>query len=86
MERAIIDRIVDDRQAVLLVGSGEREFIVDKASLPKEAREGDWLRVTLEGGAITAMELEPGGQEAKEELSSRLNRLKAKGGSKFKMD
>jgi hypothetical protein len=44
-DAAVIDRIEDGRHAVLLVGAGEVELVVDVALLPAGAREGDWLRI-----------------------------------------
>ncbi len=44
---AVVDRIEDDRSAVLLVGPGEVELVVDRGLLPPGTREGDWLRVHL---------------------------------------
>jgi hypothetical protein len=48
-EKAVVDRIVDDRQAVLLVGEAELERIVLLAQLPAQAAEGVWLQVVFEG-------------------------------------
>lgn len=44
-ERAVVDRIVDGRLAVLLVGEEEREVTVPVQALPKGAREGTWVRM-----------------------------------------
>jgi hypothetical protein len=44
-DAAVVDRIVDGRHAVLLVGEAEVEVHVDVALLPDGTGEGDWLRI-----------------------------------------
>jgi hypothetical protein len=46
----VIDRIVDERTAVLLFEDRERELHVPVVLLPPGSGEGQWLRVRLEGG------------------------------------
>jgi len=43
----VVDRIVDGRHAVLLIGPDETELVVDVALLPEGTLEGDWLRLGL---------------------------------------
>lgn len=50
---AVIDRIVEGRQAVLL--TGDEEYIVPVEQLPDGATEGDWVRVLFgENGIVSA--------------------------------
>lgn len=44
-DAAVVDRIVDGRHAVLLVGEAEVELHVDVTLLPEGTSEGDWLRI-----------------------------------------
>jgi hypothetical protein len=46
-DAAVLDRIEDGVRAVLLVGPGEVELILDVALLPSGVAEGDWLRLGL---------------------------------------
>jgi len=46
-DAVVLDRIVDGQRAVLLVGPDEVELVIDLASLPEGAAEGDWFRLTL---------------------------------------
>jgi len=46
-DAAVVDRIEDGTHAVLLVGPGEVELVLDVATLPSGTREGDWLRITF---------------------------------------
>lgn len=46
-DAVVLDRIVDGQRAVLLVGPDEVELVVDHASLPEGAAEGDWFRLAL---------------------------------------
>ena len=47
MDRAVIDRIVDGRTAVLLVGPSEEPLHVPVDVLPEDATEGSWLVLDL---------------------------------------
>lgn len=47
-EHAVLDRIVDDHQTVLVVGDTEREHIVPLSVLPPDTRSGMWLVVEFE--------------------------------------
>ena len=47
---AVVDRVVDHNYAVLLVGSDEREWVVESADLPPGSDEGAWLRIIRDGG------------------------------------
>lgn len=49
MEKAVIDRIVDGKHAVLLVGDEETEQIVPLNNLPDGVKEGIWLIVNDNG-------------------------------------
>lgn len=42
-DRAVVDRIVDDRTAVLLVGPDEVELLLAAEALPEGAGEGTWV-------------------------------------------
>lgn len=53
MEKAAIDRFEGD-WAVLLVGDNGRVINTHRASLPQEAREGQWLRIELEDDQVVS--------------------------------
>lgn len=46
-DAVVLDRIVDGQRAVLLVGPDEVELVIDHASLPVGAAEGDWFHLVL---------------------------------------
>lgn len=48
-DRAVLDRIVDDATAVLLVGPNEVEVHVPADALPDGATDGTWLVLDLDG-------------------------------------
>jgi len=58
MEKAVIDRIVDGKTAVILVGEDERQHHYPADKLPEGTREGTWLRVRVESGEIVSMEVD----------------------------
>jgi hypothetical protein len=73
-DAAVLDRFEVDAQgaalAVLLVGPGEAELVVARASLPEGSSEGDWFRLDLTPDvALTA--------QRREELSERMARIRA---------
>jgi hypothetical protein len=43
----VVDRIVDGRYAVLLIGPREVELVVERTLLPDGTAEGDWFRLGL---------------------------------------
>jgi hypothetical protein len=45
VDAAVVDRIEDGTRAVLLVGPGEVELVLEVSVLPEGTREGDWLRI-----------------------------------------
>ncbi|MDQ0258059.1 hypothetical protein J2S74_005523 [Evansella vedderi] len=55
--KAVIDRIVDEEHAVLLVGEKETEKIIPVSHLPEGAEEGTWLTVECDGDSILSIEL-----------------------------
>lgn len=76
----MVDRIVDEAHAVLLVGTEERELVVPLEELPEGTQAGHWLRVRLEGERVTEATID---QEATEEVRDRiaekLERLRRRG-------
>jgi hypothetical protein len=56
--RAVLDRVEEGRHAVLLVGTEARELILPAEQLPEGAREGMWLRLTLEGDAVVELAID----------------------------
>lgn len=82
--KAVVDRIEDGKWAVLLIGEDQVEKVIPKASLPKRAKEGSWLRVRLEDDAVKEIILDAeattaarGRMAAKlEQLRQRPRRLK----------
>ena len=85
-EIGYIDRIEDERFAVLLVDSLGKEFVVNVWDLPENAKEGSYLTVTLIDGEITGLVINQQETETMEkEISEKLQRIKSKSStSKFK--
>ena len=69
MQKAVIDRF-EGNLAVLLVGEGETKLDVPRASLPKKAKEGDWLRGEIAEGKVVSAEIDA------EETAKRKDRIK----------
>lgn len=63
-ERAVVDRIVDGKHVVLLVGEAELERIVPLESLPSGIGAGDWLHVSFSGETLAEAALDPDGAAA----------------------
>jgi hypothetical protein len=49
--KAVIDRFEGDK-AVLLVGDMQDHLVVSRGIIPKDAEEGDWLSVEVDGKRI----------------------------------
>ena len=80
MEKAVIDRIVDGRTAVILVGEDERQFRYPADRLPGGAKEGTWLRVQVESGSVVAMEVDQEETDAVcRRIQEKMDKLRARG-------
>ena len=80
MDKAVVDRIVDRRHAVLLVGEDEVEKIVSIAKLPPGAGEGTWLRVEFEGAELVAAEVDAEETaRVKARITAKMERLRQRG-------
>jgi hypothetical protein len=76
-DAAVVDRIVDGRHAVLLVGEAEVELHVDVTLLPEGTAEGDWLRIgfTLDADRTA---------QRRSDLEDRMDRIRrTRGGGRF---
>ena len=80
MEKAVVDRIVDMRRAVLLVGDNEVEKIVSVDKLPPGAGEGTWLRVEFEGDELVVAEVDAEETaRVKARITAKMERLRQRG-------
>ena len=80
MIRAVIDRIVDGKTAVILVGDTEEQHEVDARILPAGSGEGSVLRVRIEGGRIVEMHLDSDDTEqTRQRVREKMNRLRQRG-------
>jgi hypothetical protein len=80
-EVAVVDRIVDGEQVVLLVGpEPQREVIAPIGDLPDDVREGHWLKVELDGDRVVRAEIDHGATErARDRVTSKLDALRQRG-------
>jgi len=81
MQKAVIDRIVDGKHAVLLVGEDETEMVLPVKDIPEEAREGTWV-VLHEDGSIVIDEAET--DRVKSRIQDKMALLRSKQNSKFR--
>lgn len=80
MEPAVVDRLVDGRWAVLLVGPQEEERRVDVNALPPGAGEGTWLRASFAGQELVALEVdEEETRRVRARVEDKLARLRQRG-------
>lgn len=82
----VIDRIEDEKLAVILAEKQGKEFIVSVHQLPEESKEGTWLSLVIENHKVTAMTIDHDKTKASHnKINSQLNRIQKKSkGSKFK--
>ncbi len=79
IRKGVIDRI-EGGHAVLLIGEVATEHIVPVTDLPGGAREGSWLRVSLEGERITTLEMdEEETARVQERIAGKMTRLRRRG-------
>lgn len=79
MDKAVIDRIVDEKTAVILVGEDERQHHYPADKLPEGAREGTWLRVRVESGEIVFVEVDQEETDTtRRRLQEKMDKLRAR--------
>jgi hypothetical protein len=78
---AVLDRVVDNKHAVLLVGEEEQEQTVPIEQLPANCPPGSWLRKTAASDDQPARwELDPEATEAAQKrISGKLDQLRQRG-------
>lgn len=77
-DRAVVDRIVDGRAAVLLVGPAEVELFLSADALPEGAGEGTWvvLEVSTDPPDLTLRIDDRLTRERFEDLTARLDAIR----------
>jgi hypothetical protein len=76
-DRAVVDRVVDGRTAVLLVGPGETEAHVDVATLPPDVGDGTWVVVDLAASPIEVLGVDRElTRRRSDDISARLERIR----------
>lgn len=76
MEQAYIDRFEGD-YAVIMVGEEHRPMDVPRHLLPRNAREGQWLRVEIVEGQLVAAHIDTVATEAAQRrIREKLERLR----------
>jgi hypothetical protein len=76
-DRAVVDRVVDGRTAVLLVGPDEDEAHVDVATLPPGVSDGTWLVVDPATSPIAVLGVDHElTRRRADELTARLERIR----------
>lgn len=85
-KKGVIDRIEDQKLAVILLENEGIEFVVEKERLPEEAKEGTWLFISVENEEITHMTIdESKTNQTLLDAQTKLDRIRDKSkGSKFK--
>lgn len=77
MNRAVIDRIVDGKYAVLLIGENEEEKIISCSLLPEGVIEGSWVKIQFEGDQLTSIEIDQQETEhRKKRIADKMNLLR----------
>ena len=83
--KAVIDRIVDGKLAVLLVGEEEKEYNVPLEDLPQGVKEGCLVSVKINEGVIVSVQLlQEETNEQQTRINEKLNKLKSRKRSNFK--
>lgn len=79
-EKAVLDRIVDGKFAVLMVGEDERQVEYPAEGLPSGARAGVWMKAETEGDTIVSLEIdEVNTEEIAQRIHGKLEQLRRQG-------
>jgi len=71
-KKGVIDRIEDGRIAVIFLEDDLKRYDLPVSLLPAEAREGDWLRLTISDDKVIKIEIN------KDETDKRRKRITEK--------
>ncbi|MDD5689606.1 MAG: DUF3006 domain-containing protein [Caldisericia bacterium] len=71
-KKGVIDRIEDGRIAVIFLDDNLKRYDLPVSLLPAEAREGDWLRLTISDDKVIKIEIN------KDETDKRRKRITEK--------
>lgn len=55
--KGYLDRIEDDKFAVILVDEINEEFVISKDELPEDSAKGSYFDLIIENGKITSLKL-----------------------------
>jgi hypothetical protein len=76
MMKAVIDRF-EGEYAILIVGEDEKRINVPRKVLPKQAREGLWLKVEIRNGEVCDITIDDQETErARQRIAEKLERLR----------
>ncbi|KHF38844.1 DUF3006 domain-containing protein [Halalkalibacter okhensis] len=86
MVKGVLDRIVDQHKAVILVESLGKEFVIDTAQLPLTSIEGTWFIIKMEGNTIKSIDIDhEQTSNAKQSIAEKMQKLRGnKKSSRFK--
>lgn len=81
LHKAVLDRIVDDTHAVLLIGDDEIERIIPASQLPTGTSPGSWLSVEIEDdNRISSIVVDSEETErAQARIADKMDRLRKRG-------
>ncbi|MFC0470452.1 DUF3006 domain-containing protein [Halalkalibacter kiskunsagensis] len=83
MEKAIVDRLVDGKHAVLLVGAKEIEKVIPSSKLPSGVTAGTVVKVEFRGDELGSIEADhEETDKTKERIKSKLELLRERSKSK----
>lgn len=79
-EKAVFERLADNRLAVLLVGNEERELHVPVEQLPADASPGCWMQVNIAGEKLIKATMDAEQTEGvAAHISKQLDKLRKRG-------
>jgi hypothetical protein len=83
--KGYLDRIVDDKFAVILVDETGEEFLISKEDLPRESKEKSYYNLEVCGGKVVSISLDKkASKNEKKETKDLMDRIRANSkGSKF---
>ncbi|QTM98991.1 DUF3006 family protein [Sediminibacillus dalangtanensis] len=84
--KGMLDRIEDEKFAVILVEEEGKEFVIDVRLLPKGVKVNDWLEFTVQEGDIANIRIDKRKTSNRQENSEALrDQVRSRSrGSKFK--
>ncbi|GAE25627.1 hypothetical protein JCM9140_1634 [Halalkalibacter wakoensis JCM 9140] len=78
MVKGVMDRIVDQKKAVILVESLKKEIVIDQSKLPSGSKVGTWFQLEIKDEVVQTIEIDEAETKSRRRgIADKLQQVKA---------